>query len=353
MCDTVHRGLSADFLATLSTRRTFLRASAASVITMVVAPGFVNSALAADKEIASLHGQGFCNLNLFLAAAMNTVKEDGYEIKLITTPTIADTITMIAAGHVDVGVLAYPSFIALRDKGAPVKVIGGGGVGGVGLVAQPGIKTAADVKGKTLATFQMDTLETFAYDWCKVNGIAYRDLNVRYFDTVNSSVQAFMSGDIDLLSTIEPWGTLVTGDKPGATLLSDGQSIYGTREYTDCILGARESMITDNPDAIVALIKGMMKAQHMAEEDPDGTLKTLVGPYYKIDMDRAKIAMEKQPSVVDARNQQDFILTRSETLLEMGYIKKKLDKTVFDWSLLERAIAENPDLYASLKRKSA
>ena len=48
------------------------------------------------------------------------------------------------------------------------------------MVAQPGLDTAAKLKGKTLGTFQMDTLEVLPYDWIKKNGVKFSDINVRY-----------------------------------------------------------------------------------------------------------------------------------------------------------------------------
>ena len=53
--------------------------------------------------------------------------------------------------------------------------------------------------------------------------------------------------------------------------------------------------------------------------------------------------MAKQPSVVDARSQTQFILDRTDSLMEMGYIKKKPGRDAIDWTLLEQVIAENQD----------
>ena len=64
-------------------------------------------------------------------------------------------------------------------------------------------------------------------------------------------------------------------------------------------------------------------------------------------------ALFARPSVIDARNQSKFILERTETLLEMGYLKKKPDASVLDWSVLEEAIAEDKDVWDKLKYKSA
>lgn len=96
-----------------------------------------------------------------------------------------------------------------------------------------------------------------------------------------------------------------------------------------------------------------MKAQLMAETKPAEALNALVGPYYKTSMENAKIAMSKQPSVVDARSQTQFILDRVDSIMEMGYIKKKPGRDAIDWTLLEQVIAENPALYGQLKHKSA
>jgi NitT/TauT family transport system substrate-binding protein len=96
-----------------------------------------------------------------------------------------------------------------------------------------------------------------------------------------------------------------------------------------------------------------MKAQLIAETKPNEALKVLVGPYYKTSMENAKIAMSKQPSVVDARSQTQFILDRVDSLMEMGYIKNKPGRDAIDWTRLEAVIAENKDLYGQLKYKAA
>ena len=91
----------------------------------------------------------------------------------------------------------------------------------------------------------------------------------------------------------------------------------------------------------------------MAREAGGSDLKELVGKYYKTSMENAKIAQGKQPAIVDARSQTDFILQRTDSVMEMGYIKKKPGRDAIDWTLLEEVIKENPDLYGKLKYKSA
>ncbi len=96
-----------------------------------------------------------------------------------------------------------------------------------------------------------------------------------------------------------------------------------------------------------------MQAQYDAENDKEAVLKELVGTYYKTSIENARIAKDKQPSVVDARNQTQFILDRTDSVVEMGYISKKPGRDAIDWTMLEEVIKENPDLYSKLKYKSA
>ncbi len=343
---------SMDFTPMAASRRGVLRATAATALTLAIGPGMMGHAFAAESHIKTTYGSGFCNLNYFLTNALQTAKDDGLTLDFINTPSFSDQVTFLGTGQVDAGLMPYTSFIALYDAGAPVKIVAGGGIEGCVIVSQPGLDSAEKLKGKTLGTFQLDTLEVLPYDWLKKNGISFRDVTVRYMGSTPEAVEAFRAGALDWICTIEPYGSALLNDVKGSHKLSDGTDIYG-KGYTDCVLAVRSDLITQNPAGIKALIKGMMKSQAMAEAKPDDVLKILVGPYYKTSMENAKIAMGKQPSVVDARSQTQFILDRTDSMVEMGYIKKKPGRDAIDWTLLEQVIAENKDLYASLKYKSA
>src|SRR5499427_150011 len=351
MCE--HHGLNLDELKSCDfSRRNVLKATGAAVLTIALGPGLVGGTAHAADTIKSTHGTGFCNLNIFLAHALQTAREDGLELAFVNTPTFAEQVTFLGIGQVDVGLMPYTSFVALFDAGAPVKVVAGGGIEGCIIVSQPGLDSAQKLKGKTLGTFQLDTLEVMPYDFLKKHGVAFKDVTVRYMGSTPEAVEAFKAGAVDWICTIEPYGTALLNDVKGSHKLSDGRDIYG-EGYTDCVLASRENLITENPKGLKAVIKAMMQAQLMAETQQEETLKKVVGTYYKTSMENAKLAMGKQPAIVDARKQTDFILSRTDSLVEMGYIKRKPGRDAIDWTLLEEVIAENKDLYGKLKYKSA
>jgi NitT/TauT family transport system substrate-binding protein len=352
MCDRIACTHLPDLASMDFSRRKFVNATAATVLTLGLGSSLFGRAAHAAGELKSTHGTGFCNLNIFLAHAMQFSKEDGVELKFVNTPTFAEQVTFLGIGQVDLGLMPYTSFIALFNAGAPVKIVAGGGVEGCVIVSRPGLDTAEKLKGKTLGTFQLDTLEVMPYDWLKSNGVAFKDVKVRYMGSTPEAVEAFKAGAIDWICTIEPYGTALLNDVKGSHMLSNGRDIYG-EGYTDCVLACRASLIKENPAGIKAIIKAMMKAQHMAETQQEETLKKLVGTYYKTSMENATLAMGKQPAIVDARKQTEFILQRTDSLIEMGYIKNKPGRDAIDWTLLEQVIAENQDLYSKLKHKAA
>jgi NitT/TauT family transport system substrate-binding protein len=339
-------------------RRTFLKGASAASVAALLPMSFAAalnptaSWAASSTVIKATHGTGFCNLGLFLVKERGLTKEDGVDLKFVVTPSNADIVTLFGAGLVDISMIPYSQFITLYDAGAPVKIVAGGGVEGCMIVVKEGIKSAADLRGKTLGTFQADTLEVLPYDYLKQAGMTFQDLDVRYFNTSPEMAQAFINGAIDAMCHIEPYASQSLTSREGASILSDGTDLYG-KGYADCVLAVRTSLLEKNPAAIKTIIKAMLVAQSQAETDPEAALKDTVGKYYKTSMEAARDASNKQPVKIDQRDQTTFILERGQSLKELGYIKKLPDANAIDWTLLEEVIAENTALYDSLKLKSA
>lgn len=338
-------------------RRSFLGRSAGAAATLAIPAHLAglmsaSSAAAAGFTIKATHGSGFCNMGMFLAKERELTKADGVDLEFVVTPSNTEITTMFGAGLVDMSMIPYSNFMTLYDAGAPVKIIAGGGVEGCIIVAKEGIKSAADLKGKTFGTFQADTLEVLPYDYLKKAGLSFKDVEIKYLDTSPELAQAFMVGAIDAICHIEPYASQCVLGRKGASVLSNGTDVYG-KGYSDCVLAARVPLIEKNPAAVKAVIKALFVAQSQAEADKNAALKDTVGKYYKTSMEAAVDASSKQPIVVDQRNQTQFIIDRGQSMKELGYVKTMPDKGAFNWSLLEAVIAENKGLYDGLKLKSA
>ena len=97
-----------------------------------------------------------------------------------------------------------------------------------------------------------------------------------------------------------------------------------------------------------------MQAQLDAETQTEAVLKELVGKYYKTSMENAKIAQGKQPAVVDARSQTEFILRpHRQRRSRWATSRRSPAATPSTGRCSRQVIKENPDLYGKLKYKSA
>lgn len=310
------------------------------------------AAAATPVTLKATHGTGLCNCPFFLVKERDLAKGDGVQLDFVTTPTNADIAALFGAGVVDVSVVPYTNFMTLYDAGAPVKIVAGSGVQGCVIVAQGGINSAADLKGKTIGTFQADTLEMLPLDYLKKAGMSFADVKVRYFNTSPELAQAFIGGHIDAMCHIEPYATQALVSRKGAVKLSDGTDVYGPL-YTDCVLAVRSKLIAENRPAVKALIKAMMVAQQQEEADRAAAVRQTTPKYFKTTFDAALNAATKQPAMIDQRKNQEFVLARAQNLKDLRYIKALPSAAIFDWSMLEEVIAENAPLYGSLSLKSA
>ena len=336
-------------------RRGLLKTGAAAAATFAI-PASLMSGIEAKAagltRIKATHGGGLCNLGIFIAKERKLAEKDGVDLDFVVTPTTTDVVTLFGAGMVDVSVIPYSNFINLVDAGAPVQLVAGAGVEGCILIGSDGIKNAKDLKGKSLGTFQADTLEVMPYDYMTAAGVPFADANIKYFNSSPELAAAFINGAIDAVSHIQPYALQCLQERSGATILTDGLDLYG-KGYSDCVLAARTPLLEEKPEAVKAVIKAMMTAQLMTEQDTLSTLEETVGKYYKTSLESLKLAQSSQPVMIDQRNNTKFFYDRSVSMQKMGYVKSTLPSKAINWNLLEEVIAENGDLYGKLDLKTA
>mgnify|MGYP001798136306 FL=1 len=193
-----------------ASRRGFLKGGAAAAARLAIPAGLMSPGMAAAQgltRIKATHGGGLCNLGIFLAKERKLAEADGVDLDFVVTPTTTDVVTLFGAGMVDVSVIPYSNFITLVDAGAPVQIVAGAGVEGCILIGSEGISSPADLKGKTIGTFQADTLEVLPYDYMTSAGMEFAEAEIEYFNTSPELAAAFINGAIDAVSHIAPYAT--------------------------------------------------------------------------------------------------------------------------------------------------
>lgn len=301
------------------------------------------------REIKFAHGAGLCNMPLFYAAEKQLFSKYGFKGSAALTPMPADVAVQLATGQVEMAVIPFTNAIAAYVQGASFQVVAGSGVEGLIVVAKPEIKSFADLKGKKIATFQADTLDVVVYDYLKKNGMTYKDVEMVYLGDSTELLNAYIAGQVDAVSHIEPYATKAKTATKG-NILGNGTDIYG-KHYPDCVLAVRNEIIKDDPKMVKDVIRVFMESQHQIESNFAEAAKTTVGKYYKTDIDGLLAAAQAQPPGVDIRDQRDFMYSRAKSMRELNYINSDPDENFVNFSLLEEVIKESPELWQKLKVK--
>jgi NitT/TauT family transport system substrate-binding protein len=299
------------------------------------------------RQVKFSHGTGLCNMPLFFGAEKKLFEPYGISSNVVLTPLASDIAIQLSTGQVEMSVIPFTNAIAAYVQEPNFQVVSGSGIHGLIIITKPEIKSWADLRGKQIGTFQIDTLDIIVYDYLKKNGMTYNDVKMVYFgDTVELN-NAFISGQIDALSTIEPYATKAQ-DATKGTRLGDGIDIYG-EGYPDCVVAVRKELISKEPQVVKGVIETFFESEYQIENNFQEAARTTVGKYYKTDMDSLIKAAQAQPPGIDIRDKKDFMFARAKSMLELNYIKKEPDQDFVNFAFLEQVIKEKPDLWNKVK----
>ncbi|NEQ42873.1 MAG: ABC transporter substrate-binding protein [Leptolyngbya sp. SIOISBB] len=339
-----------------TSRRRFLGMSLGAALTPAMlsvlssCSGANKSASHGGREIKFAHGAGLCNMPLFYSAEKQLFSQYGFTGTAALTPMPADVAIQLATGQVEMAVIPFTNAIAAYTQGASFQIVAGSGVEGLIVVAKPEIQTFADLKGKKVATFQADTLDVVVYDYLKKEGLTYDDVEMVYLGDSTELLNAYVAGQVDAVSHIEPYATKAKTSTNG-NILGDGTDIYGAG-YPDCVLAVRNEVIEAEPEVVKDVIRVFFEAQYQIENNFEEAAQTTIDKYYKTDMESLLAAAQAQPPGVDIRSQRDFMYSRAQSMKELNYINSDLDDNFVNFALLEDVIAESPELWERVKVKT-
>jgi NitT/TauT family transport system substrate-binding protein len=151
------------------------------------------------------------------------------EIQWFTYNAGPSAMEAMFAGSLDITYVGQgPALNAhLKSNGAEIRIISGAANGGAALVikSDSAIKTAADFRGKKIATPQLgNTQDISCRAWLKAQGFKVTQTggDVLVIPTANpDQLPLFQKGGVDGVWTVEPWVTRLERDGNGKIFLED------------------------------------------------------------------------------------------------------------------------------------
>lgn len=192
-----------------------------------------------------------------------------------------DAVTAILAGAIDASYIGpNPAINAFaQSNGEAIRIISGATSAGAFLVVKPEINSAADLKGKKIATPQLGNTQDVALRyWLKQQGFKTDaqgggDVSVVPQDNAQT-LETFKSGAIQGAWVPEPWGTRLV-QEGGGKVLVDEKTLWPNGQFVTTHLIVSTKFLKDHPDAVKRLIEGQIAANDYIAKNPDDAKKVV------------------------------------------------------------------------------
>jgi len=203
-------------------------------------------------------------------------EKDGYFAKALGSagtvhPSVyssgTEETTAILAGQLDAAYVGPNPAINAWQKsgGTAIKIVSGVATGGASIVVQPSVTSAAQLKGKSLATPSLGNTQDVALRyWLKQHGLATSatgggDVAVNPTSPNSAAVLEFKSGQIAGASEPAPYDV---------EMVQDGGKVLLSEPGVSTLLMVTQSFLSAHPAIVADLLKANMQAIDLIKSDP-------------------------------------------------------------------------------------
>jgi NitT/TauT family transport system substrate-binding protein len=175
--------------------------------------------------------------------------------------------TALLAGQLDAAYVGPNPAINTWQKsgGTAIKIVSGAATGGASIVVAKGITSAAQLRGKTLATPSIGNTQDVALRyWLKQNGLATTttgggDASIKPTTPNSAAVLEFKSGQISGGSEPAPYDI---------EMVKDGGTVLVSEPGVTTLLVVTQSFLSAHPAIVADLVKAQIQANDFIKSNP-------------------------------------------------------------------------------------
>jgi NitT/TauT family transport system substrate-binding protein len=263
-----------------------------------------------------------------------------------------DEMTALLGGQLDAAYVGPSSALNayVKSKGTGLTIVAGAENAGAELVVSSKINSAADLKGKTLASPQLGNTQDVALRyWLKQQGYATTqqgggDVNIQPSDNA-TTLTLFEAGKIDGAWVPEPWASRLVVEGKGHVLV-DEKTLWPNGQFATTNLVVATSYLKAHPQTAKALIEGQLDANAWVTANPtaaatlvNSSIKTLTGKALAADVITRAWGEENVTNDPEAGSLQ----TSLDHAVAVGLLKQTSLNGIFDLTLLNQALTAAGD----------
>ena len=312
------------------------------------------------EEPVKVRMAGLLNANL---AAWYTALEEGYflergiELEFLTVASGNEAATALASGDVDFAFAAMNNFQAAVASGNDENVIiavttGSGGeewyCSHMAMIVHPDsdVKSEDDIKGAVIGTQLGGTSELYAREYLLDIGLD-PDNDVEWVNINNADqVTAFINGDVDIISSSEPYNTEFQMEVPGAWELVRGGSYY---TYASGVM-TTQAYYEEHPDIVQKVVTAFAEGCWSTRTDTENAAEILShwmpGSDIELNAESMKYVGYDPRLTVYTESAWEYGL---ESQLESGKLTEHMDMADYcDATFINEVVENHPEWFEDL-----
>jgi NitT/TauT family transport system substrate-binding protein len=259
------------------------------------------------------------------------------DVRYVTVPLPAD-LDALARGEVDFAMHFSPEFIIPLDLGKPITIIGGVHIGCYELFAQEGLRSIADLKGKSVGVPAVrGGPYLFLASMAGYVGLdPAKDINWVTSPTVKP-MELFKNGNIDAFLGFPPEPQELRALKLGHVIV-DSSVDQPWSQYFCCVLAGNADFVRNNPVATKRMLRAILKATDFCTAEPRTAARLLVDAGFTERYDYALQTLTEVPyNLWREFDPEDTMRFYALRLNEVGMIKSTPQEIIAkgtDWRFL-------------------
>src|SRR6266516_249139 len=285
--------------------------------------------------------------NITHAPALIAMKEGFFTKALGSAGTLKATAfsagteetTAILSGQLDAAYVGPNPAITAWQKSSDIQIVSGVATGGASIVVKKGITSAAQLKGKSLATPSLGNTQDVALRyWLKQHGVTTNttgggDAFIKPTKPNSAAVLQFKSGQIAGGSEPAPYDV---------QMVSDGGTVLLSEPGVTTLLVVTQSFLSAHPDIVADLVKAQVQANDFiksnptqAQADANAELDSYTGKPLKADLVAAsfkEITFTNDPNAA-------LLKTAADQAVSLGLLKPVNLDGIYNLGPLNKVLA--------------
>jgi NitT/TauT family transport system substrate-binding protein len=252
------------------------------------------SAQAVHKVVVNEAARTLLYIPIYYALESGYFRDAGLDVRIVTGGTATSAFAAMISGEAQFSV-ADPMYVPIaQEKGGDARVVaqvvGRIAVWGVVKDASLNISSAADVRGKRIATHQKPmTAYTYTVQWLRDGGLDPDKDVTLVAGAPGSEIAALLAGQADVMFSLEP--------NTSRVVLQGGKVIYsfpqalGDQIFTG--LMTKESYAKQNRTVVENVVRALQRALSELHADPDKGLPAAKKFFPQVDEPVLKAALTR------------------------------------------------------------